>query len=96
MKFVASRLSEGNKLFPSEIILEVSGIEIKIPGLLSSDTKFISYDGISAVEINSPMIGFSTITIFHSGNKVTAHGFSKDDAKAVKDEIEKRKSKNRN
>ena len=93
MKFITSRLSEGNKLFPAEICTEESGLEIKIPGLFSGDTKFISYDGISAVEINNPLIGFSTVTIFHSGNKVTAHGFSKTDAKAIKDEIENRKRK---
>jgi hypothetical protein len=32
MKYTASRLSEGNKLFPAEILVEETGLTIKIPG----------------------------------------------------------------
>lgn len=92
MKFTASRLSEGNKLFPAEIIISESGLEVKIPGFFSGDTKFISYDSISAVEINTPLFGYSTLTFYHSGNKVTAHGFTKNDAQSIKEEIDKRKA----
>lgn len=92
MKFTASRLSAGNKIFPAEITLEETGFEVKIPGLFSGDSKFISYDSISAVEINTPMIGYSTLTFFHSGNKVTAHGFTKEDTELIKEEIEKRRA----
>jgi hypothetical protein len=93
MKFIASRLSEGNKLFPAEIAIDEGGLEIKIPGFFSGDTKFIGYESISAVEINTPMIGYSTLVFYHSGNKVVAHGFTKADAKAIKEEIDKRKAK---
>ena len=88
MKYVASRLSEGNKLFPAEIITEENGITIKIPGLFSGDTTTIAYDSISAVEIDTPLIGYSTIRFYHSGNKVEAHGFSKSDVKEIKSFIE--------
>ena len=88
MKYVASRLSEGNKLFPAEIITEDNGITIKIPGLFSGDTTTIAYDSISAVEIDTPLIGYSTIRFYHSGNKVEAHGFSKSDVKEIKSFIE--------
>jgi len=95
MKYVASRLSEGNKLFPAEIIAEEGGITIKIPGLFSGDTTTISYDSISAVEIDTPLIGFSTIRLYHSGNKVEAHGFSKSDVKEIKSLIEEGRKRTR-
>lgn len=95
MKFIASRLSEGNKIFPAEIVIDDSGLEVKIPGFFSGDTKFISFESISAVEIDSPMVGYSTLAFFHNGNKVTAHGFTKADAKKIKEEIDKGKAKNK-
>jgi hypothetical protein len=88
MKYTASRLSEGNKLFPAEIITEDNGITIKIPGLFSGESTTIAYDSISAVEIDTPLIGYSTIRFYHSGNKIEAHGFSKSDVKDIKEYIE--------
>jgi hypothetical protein len=95
MKYTASRLSEGNKLFPAEIFVEETGITIKIPGLFSGDETSVSYSSISAVEIDTPLIGFSTIRFYHSGNKVEAHGFSKSDAKEIKNAIENGRNKAR-
>jgi hypothetical protein len=95
MKFIASRLSKGNKVFPAEILIEENGIKVKIPGLFSGNTQFISYEKISAVDIESPMIGFSTLSFFHDGNKVMVHGFSKSDAEAIQVEIEKGKKSNK-
>ncbi|MEB0262279.1 MULTISPECIES: hypothetical protein [unclassified Mucilaginibacter] len=95
MKYVASRLSEGNKLFPAEIMTEDNGITIKIPGLFSGDTTTIAYDSISAVEIDTPLIGYSTIRFYHSGNKVEAHGFSKSDVNEIKTFIEQGRSRAR-
>jgi len=95
MNFIASRLSKGNKMFPAEIITEDNGIKVKIPGFFSGNTQFISYEKISAVEVDSPMIGFSTLTFFHDGNKVEVHGFSKSDAEAIQVEIEKGKKNNK-
>jgi hypothetical protein len=95
MKYTASRLSEGNKVFPAKIFTEDNGITIKIPGLFSSDTTTIAYNSISAVEIDTPLIGFSTIRFYHSGNKVEAHGFSKSDVEEIKDYIESGRNKAR-
>ncbi|MES2266674.1 MAG: hypothetical protein V4520_07930 [Bacteroidota bacterium] len=95
MKYIASRLSEGNKIFPAEILTEENGITIKIPGLFSGDTTTIAYDSISAVEIDTPLIGYSTIRFYHSGNKVEAHGFSKSDVKEIKAIIEQGRSRSR-
>ncbi len=95
MKYVASRLSEGNKIFPAEIMTEENGITIKIPGLFSGDTTTIAYDSISAVEIDTPLIGYSTIRFYHSGNKVEAHGFSKSDVSEIKAFIEQGRSRSK-
>lgn len=92
MKFIASRLSKGNKIFPAEILIEGNGIKVRIPGLFSGNTQFISYEKISSVEIDSPMIGYSTLSFFHDGNKVVVHGFTKSDAEMIQQEIEKGKN----
>jgi hypothetical protein len=93
MKFVASRLSKGNKIFPAEIHIEENGIRVKIPGLFSGNTQFISYDKISSVEVDTPMIGYSTLRFFHDGNKIAVHGFTKSDAETIEAEIDKGKGK---
>ncbi|MEC4048408.1 SHOCT domain-containing protein [Flavobacterium sp. SUN046] len=91
MKFTASRLSSGNKLFPAEIYLEPTGITIKIPGLFSGETKQFDFNHIASVEIDTPMMGFSTITFFAGGTKMSASGFTKAEVKQIKEGIEKGK-----
>lgn len=95
MKFTASRLSEGNKVFPAEIYLEENNVEIKAPGLFSGDSKYLNYEDITAIEVDSPMIGFSTLRLFHNGNKVEIHGFSKSDIKEIRRIIDENRSKRR-
>lgn len=96
MKFIASRLSSGNKLFPSEIYLESTGVTIKIPGLFSGETKQFDFNHIASVEIDTPLIGFSSITIFAGGTMMTANGFTKAEVKQIKDGIEKGKQAAKN
>lgn len=91
MKFTASRLSSGNKLFPAEIYLEPTGITIKIPGLFSGETKQFDFNHIASVEIDTPMVGFSTITFFAGGTKMSASGFTKAEVNQIKEGIEKGK-----
>ena len=93
MKYVASRLSEGNKIFPAEIHIGENGIKVKIPGFLGGDSRFIDYEHISAVDINTPMVGFSSITLYNHGNQAFAHGFKKEEAKQIKEAIDKGKAK---
>ena len=88
MKFTASRLSSDNKIFPSEIYMETTGITIKIPGLFSGETKHFDFNHIASVEIDTPLIGFSTITIFAGGTKMSANGFTKAEVKQIKEGIE--------
>lgn len=91
MKFVASRLSSGNKIFPAEIYLDPAGVTIKIPGLFSGETKHFDYDHIASVEIDTPLIGFSKMTIFAGGTMMEANGFTKAEVKQIKEGIEKGK-----
>ena len=93
MIFIASRLSEGNKLFPAEIHIEENGIKVKIPGFLSGDTRFINYEHITGVDINTPMIGFSSITFYNRGNRAYAHGFKKEEAIKIKEAIDRGQAK---
>jgi len=92
MKFTASRLSAGNKIFPTEIHLESTGITIKIPGLFKGETKQFDFNHIASVEIDTPLVGFSTISIFAGGTQMTASGFTKAEVKQIKEGIEKGKS----
>ncbi|TKC61243.1 hypothetical protein FBD94_11910 [Pedobacter hiemivivus] len=95
MKFTASRLSEGNKVFPTEIHLEENSIEIKSPGLFCGDSKYLNYEDITSIEVDSPMIGFSTLRLFLTGNKIEISGFSKSDIKQIRQIIEEAKNKRR-
>ena len=92
MKYTASRLSAGNKIFPTEIHLESTGITIKIPGLFKGETKQFDFNHIASVEIDTPLVGFSSISIFAGGTQMTASGFTKAEVKQIKEGIEKGKS----
>ena len=96
MKFTASRLSTGNKIFPTEIYLESTGITIKIPGLIKGETKQFDFNHIASVEIDTPLVGFSSISIYAGGTQMTASGFTKAEVKQIKEGIEKGKSSMKN
>ena len=79
--YTANRLSSGNKLFPAEIKIDNYGVTLRVPGLFSGKEKSLSFDKISSVRLDNPMIGFSTIlfdTIGH--DRIKAMGFEKSDA----------------
>ena len=96
MKFKASRLSAGNKIFPDEIYLEPTGISIKIPGLFSGEIKQFDFNHIASVEIDTPLIGYSSIKIFAGGTMMSANGFTKAEVKQIKEGIEKGKQATKN
>jgi uncharacterized membrane protein YdbT with pleckstrin-like domain len=86
--FIASRLTAGNKLFPAEIIIDQDGVTLKIPGLFSGNEKTIPYTRISSVDINCPLIGYSTISIETTGEgSIKAHGFTKTEVTRIKERI---------
>lgn len=82
--FIASRISEGNKLFPAEIHIEDNEIMLKIPGFFSGKSRHIVYQQIEGVNIDTPMIGYSTITFVVGGEKIVAHGFTESEAQEIK------------
>ncbi len=86
--FIASRLTTGNKLFPSRISIEENGVTLKIPGLFSGNEKTVPYTRISSVDIICPFIGFSTIVISTTGEgNIRAHGFLKNEVVRMKELI---------
>ncbi len=86
--FIASRLTTGNKLFPSRISIEEHGVTLKIPGLFSGNEKTIPYTRISSVDIICPFLGFSTIVISTTGEgNIRAHGFLKNEVVRMKELI---------
>ena len=86
--FIASRLTGGNKIFPTRISIDQNGVTLKIPGLFSGNEKTVPYTRISSVDIFCPFIGYSTITIETTGEgSIKAHGFKKNEVKRMKELI---------
>ena len=83
--YKASRVSEGNRLFPAEIHIEETEIMLKIPGFFSGKSRHIVYQQIEGVNIDTPMIGYSTITFVVGGEKIVGHGFTKTEVKEIKE-----------
>ncbi len=82
--YKASRVSEGNRLFPAEIHIEETEIMLKIPGFFSGKSRHIVYQQIEGVNIDTPMIGYSTITFVVGGEKIVGHGFTKSEVREIK------------
>lgn len=86
--FIASRLTTGNRVFPSQIIVDQDSVTLKIPGLFSGNEKTIPYSRISSVNIISPIIGYSSINIETTGEgSIQANGFTKSEVRRIKELI---------
>lgn len=86
--FTASRMTKGNRIFPSRIIIDELGVTLKIPGLFSGEEKTIPFKRISSVDIHSPFVGYSTIIIQTTGEgSITVHGFKKEEVSRMKKTI---------
>jgi hypothetical protein len=84
-EFVASRFSNGNKLFPSRLIINNAGVTVQSPSWFSGQETTIPFSRISAVNINSPFVGFSTITIQTTGeSSISVSGFLKSEVTEMK------------
>lgn len=83
--FIAARLAEGNRLFPSQIIIDPKGVTLKVPGFFSGNEKTIPFARISSVDIDCPLVGYSTIIIDTTGEgNIRAHGFTKAEVMRMK------------
>lgn len=84
--YQASKLAAGvSKLFPHKIIIGDNSVTISEPGLFSNKEKTIPFSKIASVNVECPMIGFSTIKIETTGNdNLTIVGFTKDEVNEMK------------
>jgi hypothetical protein len=88
LTFTASRLSEGNSLFPSQMILSDNYLTIRVPGLFSGDEVSLPYNVISTVYVDTPMIGYSSIYINIYGTEMVGiHGFLQSEVTYMRDII---------
>lgn len=94
MKFVASRFSKGNKIFPTEINCEEQGLTVKIHGLFRGESQYFDYHQISSVGIDSTFFGYSTITIYTGMHFISVHGFKEREVNEIKQIIHDGKLRN--
>ena len=86
--YTSSRLTDGNRIFPTRIIIDDSTVTFKIPSLFSGKETTIPFSRISSVNIDSPFIGFSTIIIETTGEgQIIAKGFTKSEVIEMKEFI---------
>ena len=87
-KFTASRLTAGNRVFPSVILIDEIGVTIKMPALFSGSEKTIPFSRISSINVDCPLVGFSTIIIETTGEgAIKANGFTKSEVLRMKELI---------
>lgn len=82
--FEVSRLSEGNKIFPTQLTIIPIGVSIKKPGIFSYDETTIPFKHITYVNINTPLIGFSSIEFGTEGTPVKINGFTSKEVREIK------------
>jgi uncharacterized membrane protein YdbT with pleckstrin-like domain len=87
--YQASKLASGvSKVFPHKIIITESSVTLNEPGLFGSKEKTIPFSKIASVNISTPLIGFSSITIETTGNDtLNINGFTKDEVREMKQTI---------
>jgi hypothetical protein len=87
-KYIASRLTEGNRLFPTQIIINDFGVTVKMPSLFSGKEQKIPFSRISSVNIECPFVGYSKIHIESTGEgQISAYGFLRIEVIEMKEQI---------
>ncbi len=88
--FKASRWTAGNFIFPVRIEITPERVTRIKPRLLGSDEESIPMSKVASVRISTGLI-WSDIRIDSSGgtNPILSHGHAKDDARRIRDLIEK-------
>jgi len=88
--FIATRFSNGNFFFPTEIRIDDNTITIVKPGLISAMEKTMPLNKISSVKVYSPIFGFSKIEVSAYGlDRFILDGFLRRDAEEVKRLLDK-------
>ncbi len=85
----ASRLSSGNRLFPSQVAITDSSVTHYTPQWIGKLEKSIHISHVSSIKIDTNIL-FSDVFIETTGghNPIVCHGHSKSDAVEMKELIE--------
>jgi hypothetical protein len=88
--FSASRWTSGNRLFPVRIEVNQSRVTRIEPRFLGSNEESIAIPKVASVNIKTGLI-WSDIRIDSAGgsNPIVSHGHRKNDARAIRDLIER-------
>jgi hypothetical protein len=88
--FTASRLTEGNRLFPVRIEVNQNRVTRIKPRPFGSNEESIPISKVASVNIQTGIL-WSDIRIDSTGggNPIVSHGHSKEDARAIRDLIER-------
>jgi len=91
--FRASRLSRGNRLFPTQVAITPQSVSHYTPEWFGRKEHSIHMAHIASVRIDTNLM-FSDVVIESSGgtSTVTCHGHSKADAARIKEIVEKYQS----
>jgi hypothetical protein len=87
--FRASRLSKGNRLFPTQVVISTSSVTHYTPQWIGKLEASIHISHVSSIKIDTNIL-FSDVAIETTGghNPVVCHGHSKGDAIEMKRLIE--------
>jgi hypothetical protein len=91
--FRASRLSRGNRLLPTQVLITPTGVVHYTPGWVGRSEESIHMAHIASVKINTGML-LSDVLIETTGghNPIRCHGHKKNDAVRMKALIERHQS----
>lgn len=91
--FRASRLSRGNRLFPTQVAITPQSVSHYTPEWFGRKEHSIHMAHVASVRIDTNLM-FSDVVIESSGgtSTVTCHGHTKADAARIKDIVEKYQS----
>jgi hypothetical protein len=89
----ASRLSQGNRIFPAQVVVTRDSITLYQPQLVGKIEESIHIAHVSSIKIDTNIV-FSDVFIETTGghNPIVCHGHSKRDAVQMKAVIEKYQS----
>jgi hypothetical protein len=87
-EFTASRLSDDNKLMPNRYKINDFGITIIEPGVFKDTQKSYAFFDIETVELENPLIGFSTVKIKIEDELIAIKGLYNTDAEEMLDLIQ--------
>ena len=88
--FTASRFTEGNLLFPVRIVITPQRVSRIKPRMFGSEEESIPMSKVASVHINTGVI-WADVRIDSTGGSspITSHGHTKEDAREMRDLIEK-------